>query len=335
MGFIDLHLHLDGSLSVESARELAKLSPDASTRQEVELAQDSELHDLLSVGKNCHDLNEYLERFRLPIALLQTAEALSLAVYRLAMELKAKGYIYAEFRFAPGQHTHLGLDQAEVIEAALDGQRRALADGFVSRLILCCMRGNSEEQGLSNAKTIELAANYIDKGVCAVDLAGAEALYATADFTHLFKRAHELGLPYTIHAGEAAGADSVWAAVSMGAKRIGHGQRAVEDKTLLELLGKKQITLEVCPTSNIHTKLYEAYSEVPLSLFEDFGVPLTICSDNMAVSMTDVPREIDELANAFYWDSEQKKEQQRRYSLAALDAAFLPEEEKEKLRALI
>ena len=114
-GLIDLHLHLDGSLSVKSVKELAAL-------QNIEIPEnEEELLKLLRINDDCKDLTEYLEKFAFPGMLLQTREAVALSVYNLQEELKEQGLIHAEIRFAPQLHTHKGLSQREVIEAAIEG----------------------------------------------------------------------------------------------------------------------------------------------------------------------------------------------------------------------
>lgn len=241
-GMIDLHLHLDGSLSVKTVRELARI-------QGVEVSHDdSVLLKRLQVSESCRDLNEYLEKFSFPCSLLQTRNAIEKAVYNLQEELKAQGLLYAEIRFAPQLHTFQGLTQAAVVEAAVNGLE---ASNFKANLILCCMRG--DDNYLQNMETVRVAAQYLGKGVCAVDLAGAEALYKTSDFEELFRFAREMGIPFTIHAGEADGPDSVRTAVRFGARRLGHGVRSVEDSALLRCLKETGITLELCPTSNLNT----------------------------------------------------------------------------------
>ena len=140
---IDLHLHLDGSMSLASVRELAEM-------QAITLPEsDEELQLLLQVDEDCKDLNEYLEKFDLTVSLLQTEEAISIAVYNLERELKELGLLYAEIRFAPQLHTENGLTQAEIVEAAIEGMNRC---DFRSNLILCCMRGNTNHE--QNLETV-------------------------------------------------------------------------------------------------------------------------------------------------------------------------------------
>lgn len=314
---IDLHLHLDGSLSVASVRELAAMADIAIPEK------DEELLGLLQVDEECRDLNEYLEKFDFTVPLLQTREALSTAVYNLEEELKALGMLYAEIRFAPQQHLTEGLTQAEVVEAAIEGLERS---DFRANLILCCMRGDNNLQ--QNLETVRVAREYLGRGVCALDIAGAEALFPTETFAEVFAYARELGVPCTIHAGEADGPDSVITALEFGARRIGHGVRSVENGELLKTLAERGTTLELCPTSNLNTNIFEKLEDYPLRQLMEAGVRVTINSDNMVVSGTTVLNELKKLDAAFDLTEEELK------TLAenAIEASFADEETKSWLR---
>lgn len=315
---IDLHLHLDGSISLESARELAEI-------QKISLPEsDEELLDLLQVEEDCRDLNEYLEKFDLPVSLLQTKETLSTAVYNLEKELEELGLIYAEIRFAPQLHTQNGLTQAEIVEAAIEGMNRC---DFRSNLILCCMRGDDNSE--QNIETVYVAEEYLGKGVAAIDIAGAEALFPTENFDELFVLAAQLNVPYTIHAGEADGPDSVYNALDFGTKRIGHGVRSAEDEELVKRLAKEGIALELCPTSNLNTKIFENMSEYPIVEFMEAGVKVTVNSDNMIVSGTDVQEELQKLIDTFNLTGDQL----RILVNNAVEASFADNETKEWLSA--
>ena len=285
---IDLHLHLDGSVSVPMARRLAEL--DGRTLTE----DDAALGKRLSVTADCRDLNEYLAKFDFTAELLETREQLSECMYLLQEELAQLGYLYAEIRFAPQRHGARGLTQREAVEAVLEGLNRSC---FEAGVILCCMRGDDTRE--ANLETVRLAAEYLGQGVVALDLAGAEALFPTADYADVFALARELGVPFTIHAGEADGPESVYAALGFGAQRIGHGIRAIEDDALVERLAREGIALEMCPTSELQTSAIDDYAKFPLMSLLDRGVTVTVNSDNMGVSVTDVRRELLLLAGIF------------------------------------
>lgn len=321
---IDLHLHLDGSLPPALVFALAKeqgipLPPDA---------QDAEsLTPSLVCPPGCTSLNDYLTRFALPVAVMQTESAIMRCVQGVLAELKSEGVLYAELRFAPGQHCQQGLSQENVVAAAC----RALADGcrtlgIQAQLILCCMRGAPEAQ---NAETLRLAWEYLGKGVCAADLAGAEALFPTRSYAPLF--AAVPGLPFTIHAGEADGPESIRAALAMGAKRIGHGVRCIEDAALVAELAQKGIPLEVCPTSNLQTCTFADWAHHPLKTLLKAGVKVTVNSDNRTVSGTTAQKEMALAAQHLGLSAAQ----QARLWLNAADAAFLPEAQKQALRATV
>lgn len=286
--FYDLHLHLDGSLSIATVRELMELEG----RKSVE--SDEILLNRLCVSENCRDLNEYLMKFDFPVGLLQTKEALTLSVKNLRKELLEKDFEYAEIRFAPQLHVKNGLSQNEIVEAAVKGLE---GDGVKAKLILCCMRGDENEK--QNQETVETAGAWCGRGVCALDLAGAEALFPTENFKELFKRARDLEVPFTIHAGEADGPKSIYTALEFGARRIGHGVRAFEDKALVRELARGKIPLEMCPTSNLHTKVFEKIEDYPLMEYLNAGICATINSDNMTVSRTSVPSELALLKKTF------------------------------------
>lgn len=313
---IDLHIHLDGSLSLASARALADM-------QGIALPEDDEtLLRMLRVSDNCQSLNEYLEKFALPLTLLQTSEAISEAVLRLCRELAEQGLAYAEIRFAPQLHCERGLTQDAVVEAAIRGMKKS---GFYASLILCCMRGGDNLQ--KNLLTVEVASRFLGKGVCAIDLAGAEALYSTDSFAEVFEYARSLSIPFTVHAGEADGPESVYAALSFGARRIGHGVRSVEDGALLSRLAESGVVLELCPTSNLNTRVLDDLKDYPIRRFLDAGVMITINTDNISVSATSLANEYQKLADAL----ELTEAELKKIALCSISATFLDSKGREKI----
>lgn len=322
---IDLHLHFDGSLLPRTILELAgdqKIPLPAEDPDELKL--------FLTAPEDCRSLNEYLEKFDLPLMVLQTKEAIRKGMYTLLCSLREQGMLYAEVRFAPQSHLRKGLTQEEVVKAAVLGMQEAAAGSFFkAKLILCCMRGTDNLE--TNKKTIETAAAYLGRGVAAVDLAGAEALYPTADFEELFVYAKSLGVPYTIHAGEADGPESIEAALRFGAARIGHGVRAQEDEGLLALLKERQIPLEMCPTSNVQTKAVGSFREHPILKYLRSGLKVTLNTDNMTVSDTTIEREFSRLSGELGMTAEEH----RQLLYHAADAAFLTEEERGRMKDVI
>ena len=320
--YIDLHCHLDGSITLDIARKLAEL-------QNIELpADDAELESKLSVPETCESLNEFLECFALPCSLMQTEVGITEAVRLVQEKNKEQGVAYLELRFAPQKHCDNGLTQRSVIEAALAGLKKC---DLHTNLILCLMRDRGNEK--ENLETIELAKEYLvkDGGVVAIDLAGAEALFPTADFAVPFTKAREYGIPFTIHAGEAASAVSVHDALAFGASRIGHGVRVQEDSALLEYVIKKQIPLEMCPNSNRQTRAVEDMAQYPIRKYLAKGVKVAICTDDPAICRTTIAKEFEYLEKNFGITTADKKAM----LLNAADAAFTNEATKAALKKAI
>lgn len=279
---IDLHLHLDGSLTPAYVIIQAK-------KQGLDLPvwEEKELVKYMTAPADCRDLNEYLEKFDLPCSVMQTEDALTEAVRDVCRQMEAQGMKYVEIRFAPQLHTKKGLTQRQVTEAAIKGLPEG--KGLEAKLILCCMRMENNEK--ENMETIRMAEAYLGKGVAAADLAGAEAIFPTKSFEPVFRMARDAGVPFTIHAGEADGPKSIWTALKFGAKRIGHGVRCLEDETLVEYLREHRIPLEVCPTSNFQTKAVKG--EYPLKKMLEKGLCVTLNTDNTTVSGTTLEKEFE------------------------------------------
>ena len=277
-----LHLHLDGSLRPETVQEW--------------LHEDGKDIDLdlikakLMVARDCKDLNEYLTKFDLPLHFLQSEERIKRATYELYEDLAKRNVIYSEVRFAPSLHLQQGLSYDKIVESAIAGMEDAKRDfGIDGGLILCAMRGNDNHE--ANVNTVLAAKKYLGKGVVSLDLAGAEALFATENFEDIFALARENNIPFTIHAGEADGPESIKKALEFGAKRIGHGVRCIEDKELMEELKQKGILLEICPISNLQTQAVKG--KYPLEEIYRSGIPVGINTDNDTVSNTDIEQEYE------------------------------------------
>ena len=315
MGHVtELHLHLDGSLRPETVWELAK---EQGIRLPAESAE--EVKYKMEVPEDCRTLEEYLERFDLPLLVLQRADAIERVTYELVEDLAKEGVDYAEIRFAPQLSVNGGLTQDEVVEAAIRGAERGMKTYPEIRvgLILCCMRGADNEA--LNMQTVETAKKYLGPVVCAVDIAGAEGLFPTENFAPVFAKVREYGIPMTIHAGEAAGPDSMKTALSFGTKRIGHGVAAIYDPELIRRLIEENVTLEVCVTSNYHTKVVPAIEMHPIHKLLDEGVHVTVNSDNRTCSRTTLQKEKEVLKEQLGFSDEEIEKMQE----YAWEARFL------------
>jgi len=322
---IDLHVHLDGSIPLPAAVQLA-----AEEGLDFSLA---ELQEKMQVPAHCQDLNQYLATFELPLKLMQSAQGIRTIAKAFHEQLDAEGILYAEPRFAPGSLTAGGLYQQEVLEAALAGRADFYAEHPQSALhtayIICAMRGTGEELKHKNEESIDLAAAYLGNGVVAADLAGAEALFATENFSSLFAEAQRKNVPFTIHAGEAAGPESIKAALRLGAQRIGHGVRSLEDAGVIQDLKATKVALEICPTSNLQTRIFESIERFPLEQLLDAGLTVTINTDNMTVSNTTLSHEFELLQQHCGLD----KNTARELAENAARAVFSDSSEKDRLLA--
>lgn len=202
------------------------------------------------------------------------------------------------------------------------------AVGLPSRQILCAMRHLGTDEG---RRVVELAAEMRGEArVGAVDLAGAEAEFPAELHLETFRRAAELGIPITIHAGEAAGPESVRAAIELlGADRIGHGTALRHDAALRELVRERRIAVEICPTSNVQTRAVADMADHPGVAFLRQGLNVVVCTDNRTVSRTTLSREFAALAEAHNVSPGEI----RSLTANAFGSAFLPEDTRTALTA--
>lgn len=323
---IDLHVHLDGSIPLRTADEILK-------RLDIPMGE-AELRHKMQAPQDCRDLNEYLSVFDLPLRLMQSKEGIGAVTKAFHEELERQGLYYAEPRFALSSLRREGLRPEEVLEAVLRGREDFYHEHPNTKLhtgfLICAMRGEGKEAEREALESFEIAAAYLGKGVLGVDLAGAEALFPTRNFRGIFQRARELSLPYTIHAGEAAGAESVREALDFMPWRIGHGVRAYGDRALMEMLAKKKILLELCPSSNIQTRIFKSIEDFPIRELLEAGLKLSINTDNMTVSNTTLEREFSLIRKLGI-----PAETERSLVENAIDGIFSGKEEKERLQKLL
>ncbi|MBP3284634.1 MAG: adenosine deaminase family protein [Clostridia bacterium] len=345
---IDLHLHLDGSLPLNAVDLLLSIYPGAvpeAFKPLLDLGEEerkARLMQELQAPATCNSLQEYLQRFDLPVSLLQTPFAMSLAVGSLLNELKEEGVRYAEIRFAPQLHSPAWSEKArlmrerEIMEAMLETASRV--SGIKANFILCCMRNLPDRHKLGydpNRNTLRLAEEFLGSGVVAVDLAGAEARDATSEFRKLFEMAKEMKLPFTIHAGEAGSRDwrmeSLRSAIEFGAKRIGHGIALEHSPELRAICKERGIGIECCPVSNLQTKgVCGGIKNHPLPMFLEEGLLVSVNTDNRTVSNTTLQKEFEVLSEVGIGEAEQKQ-----LTLNAIESSFADDATKEWLKKML
>ncbi|MBI2682883.1 MAG: adenosine deaminase [Acidobacteriales bacterium] len=310
---VELHLHLDCSLSYDVVRRLdPSVAPERFRREFVAPA-------------GCNNLRDYIRCAQAGIRLMQSKTQLRAVVEDLFAQLAADHVIYAEIRFAPLLHTAGGLTPQQVLETVDDAAEAGIAaTGVDARLILCTLRHFTVEQSL---ETAHLVRHFRGSRVAGFDLAADESL-PLAPHIAAFRYAVENGLNRTAHAGEARGAESVWETLEqLKPARIGHGVRSVEDPKLVEHLAKHRIHLETCPTSNCQTGAVASYAAHPIDRLQRAGVSAGISCDGRAISDITLAREYDKLAENFAWG----KPQLLQANLDAAQAAFLAGSPKARL----
>lgn len=313
---VELHLHLDCSLSYNVVH---RINPS--------LTEEAYRHDFIAPAK-CSNLVDFLTRAPHGIALMQTEEQLRLVVFDLFEQFQQDSLLYAEMRFVPLLHTERGLSPEQVVEVVEGATSQACEfSGIEARLILCTLRHFSTEQSLQTAKLVE---RFHGTRVAALDLAGDEAGFPIAPHIPAYQYAADHTIPRTAHAGEASGSQSVWETLrSLHPSRIGHGVCSVEDPTLIEYLRKERIHLEVCPTSNLQTNIYDTFADHPINRLYELGISLSVNTDGRTLTNTSLAQEYEQLHRYFAWD----KHHFLHCNLEALRASFLPESIKQRLAA--
>jgi adenosine deaminase len=286
---IELHLHLDCSLSYDVVKKINPLIPY------------DEFRKSFVAPPKCNDLTDYLTRAIRGFELMQTKEQLQWVTLDLMKQLKADQVIYAEIRFAPLLHIAKGLTPYEVVQTVNDALTVGIHQtGVEARLILCTLRHYYEEQSMETVKLVE---QFRGSKVTGFDIAGDEAGYPIDAHKTAFLYAREKNIPVTAHAGEACGAGSIWETLKhFRPSRIGHGVRSAEDDRLLDFLKKENIHLEVCPTSNVQTNVVNTIRDHPADKIYRHGVSMNINTDGRTISDTTLTNEYGILENVFHWE---------------------------------
>ena len=315
---VELHLHLDCSLSYEVVKQL---NPSISllAYQEAFIAP-----------PKCTDLADFIQRALKGVDLMQTATALRLVTLDLFRQLKADNVIYAEIRFAPLLHIEGGLSPKEVVtivnEAVSEG---IVATGIEAGLILCTLRHYTEAQSM---ETVQLVKDFQGTHIVGFDIAADEAGFPIDSHIQAFQYAQNHDLNITAHAGEAKGADSVWETLQhFHPSRIGHGVRSIEDPELIAFLQEKSIHLEVCPTSNVQTNVVDEIKNHPADKIYQSGVSMSINTDARTIANVTLASEYALLERVFNW----QKAHFLQCNLEAIEHAFTTVEKKVQLKEKI
>ncbi len=290
---IELHSHLDGSVNPKTIFELAK-------KHKISLPTDSfdSFTEYVKAPANCDSLKTYLKRFVLPIQIMQTKENLERIAYEYIINIDESNVKYVEVRFAPIYHITQNLTIDEVISSVLRGLKKgSLENSIRFNLIICAMRNMSVEKNIDIFKASE---KFLGYGVVGVDLAGNEADFPPIIQKKAFDLANNIGFKITVHAGETGNHLNIITSINeLHATRIGHGVSSINDLETISLLKDKNITLEICPTSNIQTKAFKSYKEHPFKKLLDLNINISLNTDNMTVSDTTMNKEYEIMKNTF------------------------------------
>jgi adenosine deaminase len=316
---IELHCHLDASVRVETVADIGR---------DLGLELPDPLAPALEAPEVCDDLADYLRCLDLALEVLQRPQDLERVARELIEDMARDGVIHAEVRFAPQLHTRKGLTRQQALDAVCAGlEAGSASSGITVGTILCCLRHRDSRESNDVAR---LAVANRDK-VCALDLAGDEGGHPeAAPHAVAFDLAREAGLKLTAHAGENAGARSVREVLDrLGAQRVGHGIRCMEDQELTDRLAREGIPLEICPKSNVQTRAVESFASHPIDRLLARGVPVTVSTDGRTSSSTTLTDEFRRLRAEFGWGLEEFAACQRN----AARAVFAPDRVKDELLA--
>jgi adenosine deaminase len=282
----ELHLHLDGSLRPRTALELAR-------DRGLDEGMDLEAITRRLVGPpRAENQLDLLRAFDLPIALMQDAESLERTTRELVEDVATDGARYVEIRWAPTLHVERGLSLRDGIAAVVAGaQAGAASTGVVTRLIAVALRSHDPEL---NRRMAEEAVRFVGDGLTGFDCAGQEERYPDP-LRHraAFDVARAGGLGITVHAGEWGGAAQVRRALAVNPSRIAHGPGTIDDPALIRELIDRDITLDLCPTSNVQANIVPSVAEHPITRLFRAGVPITLSTDDRTVSGLTLVREYE------------------------------------------
>ena len=336
-----LHDHLDGALRPATIVELA-----AQVGHELPATDPAELGAWFLQAASSGTLELYLETFDHTVAVMQTAEGLRRVARESALDLAADGVVYAEQRYAPEQHLQRGLSLQEVVDAVqagfAEGVAEAAEQGRTIRIGTLVTAMRHADRGDEIAA---LALANRDNGVVGFDIAGAEAGFPPSRHLSAFRTLREASFPVTVHAGEAAGLESIAEALHVaGASRIGHGVRIVDDIEVLpgqdegdeaqarlghlaHWVRDQQVPLELCPSSNVQTSAATSIAEHPITLLAELGFAVTVNTDNRLQSGTTLTREMTLLVQEAGWTLADLRDA----TLTAAWNAFIHHDEREDL----
>jgi adenosine deaminase len=318
---VELHRHLEGSLRIRTMM-------DVSRAHNLGLLDTNYLRPLVQVNPgDPYTSQNFLSKFQMLRKFYRSPEVIQRITCEAIADAAADNVVYMELRFTPVALSRVeGFPLGDVIDWVIEATHKANQKfGCTTRLIVSVNRHESVELA---AEVIALAADRMDAGVVGVDMAGDETQFPAPPFSDLFAEAQQAGLHVTIHAGEWGGADNVANAITLlGAKRIGHGVRVLEDPAVVSMARERGTVFEVCVTSNIQSGVVPSLGVYPLSDMLAEGLNVTVNTDDPSISKITLSDEYRLVCE----DLGLRLDELQQQVLTAAQAAFLPQEERGKL----
>ncbi len=316
---VELHLHLEGAIPLETIFNLIKR---AGGEESIKNLDDLRRKLIYTDFANFIDVWTWKNTF------IRMEEDFEEIVYRVLESLSKQNVKYVEAFYSPGDFWRVGLSVKGITEYLIKGKERAYHDfGIQSELIIDLIRDHGPERSM---QYLEEATPYLGRGVIGIGLGGSEQSFPPEPYAFIYKEARERGFRLTAHAGEAAGAKSIWAAVEkLGVERIGHGARANEDPKLVFLLKERQIPLEMCVISNVKTGVCSSIEVHPIKQYFQQGLMVTVNSDDPTMFNTTINQEYLVLVQELGFTVSELK----RLSLNGINASFMSDENKKLMRS--
>ena len=331
----ELHLHLEGTVDPQTLIELSRRHPTPLPVENNRYAPDPASGEILneeSVARiyGYTDFTGFLLAFKAVTERLRTAEDYELITYAMCRNLAQENVLHAEVFVSVGVVLWRGANFSPLFAGMEAGRKRAERDfGITILWIFDAVRHFGVDEGYSVVNlAVKLRDEQIARGeqtsIIGFGIGGDERRAGAAEFNELYRHAAEHGLRLTAHAGETVGAESIWAAINIGAERIGHGLHAFDDPELIEILAERQIPIEVCISSNVRTNCCAGIMEHPARRMFDAGLMVTLNSDDPAMFQTTLAREYQIAHEVFGFTEDQLREVARN----SFEASFLPPERK-------
>jgi len=310
----ELHLHMEGAIPIDTLCALARAKRVPGVRNP------NDVKKRLAYA----NFGDFIRAWLWMNTFIRSEDDFEGIAYSVLRDLSRQNVRYVEAFYSPGNYLEHGLTSQGITESMIKGKQRAERDfGIRCRLIVDLVRDLGPEYGRDLVKELE---PYVGRGLVGVGLGGSEDRFPADSYEQVYEDARRRGYRLTAHAGEVAGAPSIWAAIKkLGAERIGHGLRAYEDGSLISYLRKNQTPLEMCPTSNVRTGVCSSLSSHPIREYFEQGLLVTVNSDDPTMFDTTISREYSILVDSFNFTWDELKQ----VALNAVEASFMPVAEKE------